>query len=141
VAEQQTLLTLWSMARSPLILGANLTQLSDATFKLLTNKDVIGVDQTATRSGQVMHDGDIIAWTADLPADLHGDAPRGSIALALFNVGESQVVVDSSFETFNIDPTTYRVKDAWTGKNLGKLKSVPNLTLEPHACILWLLKK
>jgi len=33
------------------------------------------------------------------------------------------------------------VKDAWTGKNLGKLKSVPNLTLEPHACILWLLKK
>ena len=141
VAEQQTLLTLWSMARSPLILGANLTQLSDATFKLLTNKDVIGVDQTATRSGQVMHDGDIIAWTADLPADLHGDAPRGSIALALFNVGESQVVVDSSFETFNIDPTTYRVKDAWSGKNLGKLKSVPNLTLEPHACILWLLKK
>jgi hypothetical protein len=140
-AEQQTLLTLWAMARSPLILGANLTQLSDASFKLLTNKDVIGVDQTATRSGQVMHDGDIIAWTADLPADAHGDAPRGSIALALFNVGESQVVVDSSFETFNIDPTTYRVKDAWTGKNLGKLKSVPNLTLEPHACILWLLKK
>jgi hypothetical protein len=33
------------------------------------------------------------------------------------------------------------VKDAWSGKNLGKLKSVPNLTLEPHACILWLLKK
>ncbi len=136
-AEQQTLLTLWAMARSPLILGANLTQLSDMTFKLLINKDVIGVDQTATRSGQVMHNGDIIAWTADLPPD----APDGSIALALFNVGESQVVVDSSFETFNIEDGTYRVKDAWTGKNLGKLKSVPELTLEPHACILWLLKK
>jgi len=85
----------------------------------------------------VMHNGDIIAWTADLPPD----APDGSIALALFNVGESQVVVDSSFETFNIEDGTYRVKDAWTGKNLGKLKSVPELTLEPHACILWLLKK
>jgi hypothetical protein len=140
-AEQRTLLTLWSMARSPLILGANLTRLDDATLKLLTNKDVIGVDQTATRSGQVMHDGDIIAWTADLPPDPANDAPHGSIALALFNVGESQVVVDSSFETFKIDPATYRVKDAWTGKNLGKLKSVPNLTLEPHACILWLLRK
>ena len=139
--EQQTLLTLWAMARSPLILGANLTQLSDATLKLLTNADVIRVDQTATRSGQVMHDGDIVAWTANLPADPANDSPHGSIALALFNAGESQVVVDSSFEAFNIDAATYRVKDAWTGKNLGKLKSVPNLTLEPHACILWLLKK
>jgi hypothetical protein len=135
--EQQTLLTLWSMARSPLILGANLTQLDDATLKLITNHDVLGVDQTATRSGQVMHDGDIIAWTADLPAD----SPDGPIALALFNVGEDQVVVNSSFVAFDLDDATYHVKDAWTGKNLGKLKSVPNLTIEPHASILWLLKK
>jgi alpha-galactosidase len=38
--EQQTMLTLWSMARSPLILGANLTLLDDATLKLLTNHDL-----------------------------------------------------------------------------------------------------
>jgi alpha-galactosidase len=135
--EQQTLMTLWSMARSPLILGANLTALDDATLKLITNRDVLRVDQTATRSGQVMHSGDVIAWTADLPPD----SPDGSIALALFNVGEDQVVVDTSFEAFNIDDATYHVKDAWTGKNLGKLKSIPSLTLEPHACILYLLKK
>jgi alpha-galactosidase len=135
--EQQTLLTLWSMARSPLILGANLTLIDDTTLKLITNRDVLNIDQTATRSGQVMHSGNIIAWTADLPPD----SPEGSIALALFNVGESQVVVDSSFEAFNLEPATYHVKDAWTGKSLGKQKSIPNLTLEPHACILYLLKK
>jgi alpha-galactosidase len=135
--EQQTLMTLWAMARSPLILGANLTQLDEVTEKLITNKDVIRVDQTATRSGQVMHSGNVIAWTADLPPD----SPDGSIALALFNVGDEQMVLDTSFAAFNIDDGTYRVKDAWTGKNLGKLKSIPNLTLEPHACILYLLKK
>ena len=135
--EQQTLLTLWSMARSPLILGANLTVLDDATLKLLTNRDLLRIDQTATRSGQIMHSGDIIAWTADLPPD----SPDGSIALALFNVGETQVVIDSSFEAFNIEDATYHVKDVWTGKNLGKLKSIPNLTLEPHAAILYMLKK
>jgi hypothetical protein len=135
--EQQTMLTLWSIARSPLILGANLTLLDDATLKLLTNKDVLRVDQTATHSGQVLHSGNVIAWTADLPAD----SPDGSIALALFNTGDDQVVVDSSFEAFNIADDTYHVKDAWSGKSLGKLKSVPNLTLEPHAAILWLLKK
>jgi hypothetical protein len=135
--EQQTLLTLWSMARSPLILGANLTLLDDPTLKLLTNPDVIRIDQTATRSGQVMHDGDIIVWTADLPPD----SPDGSIALALFNASDSQVVVNSSFVVYGLDDATYRVKDAWTGKNLGKLKSVSGLTLEPHAATLWLLKK
>jgi alpha-galactosidase len=136
-AEQQTLMTLWAMARSPLILGANLTVLDDATLKLITNPDMLRIDQTATRSSQVMHSGNVIAWTADLPPD----SPDGSIALALFNVGDSQMVLDTSFAAFNIDDATYHVKDAWTGKNLGKLKSLPNLTLEPHACILYLLKK
>jgi hypothetical protein len=136
-AEQQTLITLWSMARSPLILGANLTLLDDPTLKLITNRDVLRVDQTATRSRQILHSGNIIAWTADLPAN----SPDGSIALAIFNVGDSPVEVDSSFETFHLDRATYRVKDAWTGKNLGKLTSIPNLTLQPHASILCLLKK
>jgi alpha-galactosidase len=136
-AEQQTLMTLWAMARSPLILGANLTALDDATLKLIANRDVLRIDQTATRSGQVMHSGDVIAWTADLP----GDSPDGSIALALFNLGEQEVVVDSSFEAYNLEDATYRVKDAWSGKNLGKMKSIPSLTLEPHSCVLYLLKK
>ena len=135
--EQRTMLTLWAMARSPLILGANLTLLDDATLKLLTNPDLILIDQTATRSGQVMHDGDIIAWTADLSPD----SPDGSIALALFNTGESQVVLDSSFEAYNLEAATYRVKDVWTGKTLTKVKSIESLTLEPHACVLWLLKQ
>jgi hypothetical protein len=136
-AEQQTMLTLWAMARSPLILGANLTLLNDATLKLLTNPDLIRIDQTATRSGQVLHDGDMIVWTADLPSD----SPDGSIALAFFNTGESQVVLDSSFEAYNLEAATYRIKDVWTGKTLNKVKSVEGLTLEPHACVLWLLKK
>jgi alpha-galactosidase len=135
--EQQTLMTLWCMARSPLILGANLTKLDEATLKLITNPDVLRIDQTATRSGQVLHSGDIIAWTADLPPG----SPDGSVALALFNVGESQVVLDTTFEAFNIDANTYHVKDVWTGKNLGKLKSLPNLAIEPHSSVLYLLKK
>jgi hypothetical protein len=136
-AEQQTMLTLWAMARSPLVLGANLTLLDDATLKLLTNPDLIRIDQTATRSGQVLHDGGIIVWTADLPAG----SPDGSIALAFFNAGESQIVLDSSFEAYNLEAATYRIKDVWTGKTLNKVKSIENLTLESHACVLWLLKK
>jgi hypothetical protein len=136
--EQQTLITLWAMARSPLILGANLTQLDDPTYKLLTNRDVIAIDQTATRSGEALHSGNIIAWTADLPAGF----PDGyTSALALFNVGESLVTISASFEVYGLDDDTYHVQDAWAGKSLGKLKSIDNLSLEPHTSTLLLLKK
>ncbi|MDR3745325.1 MAG: glycoside hydrolase family 27 protein [Acidobacteriaceae bacterium] len=131
--EQQTMLSLWAMARSPLILGANLTQLDEPTRKLITNEDFIRIDQTSTRSGQVMHNGGMIAWTSDLA--------NGETALALFNVGESQLVIDSSFEVFGLDDAVYHVKDVWTGKTIPKAKAVQGLTLEPHSCILWLLKK
>jgi hypothetical protein len=65
--EQQTQMTLWAMVRSPLIAGANLTLLDEATLRLLTNPDMVQVDQTATASRQVMHEGDLVVWTADLP--------------------------------------------------------------------------
>ncbi len=137
-AEQQTLMTLWSMARSPLIVGANLTEMDDATLKLLTNRDVLSVDQMATHSGEVLHSGNIIAWTADLPANFPGGYSK---ALALFDVGEDVVTISTSFEAYGLEPDTYQVKDAWSGRSLGKLKSLEDISLEPHSSTLLLLKK
>jgi hypothetical protein len=65
--EQVTLLTLWSIARSPLILGADLTKLDDATLKLITNDEVIAVDQASTNNRELFrHDG-LFAWIANVP--------------------------------------------------------------------------
>jgi hypothetical protein len=151
--EQHTLLTLWSIGRSPLVLGANLTLLDDATRKLLTTPDVLRVDQTATASREALHDGATIAWTSDLPAKLpadlpaalrpakHSDADGATKALALFNTGDSPIAISNSLTAYGLDAATYKVTDAWSGKSLGKMKSVTNLTLAPHASALWLLKK
>src|SRR5208283_5037288 len=51
--EQQTEFTLWAIARSPLILGANLTRLDDFTRSLITNQDILFMNQTITYSRQV----------------------------------------------------------------------------------------
>jgi hypothetical protein len=151
--EQHTLLTLWSIARSPLILGANLTLLDDATRKLLTAPYVMRIDQTATASREALHDGSTIVWTADLPAKLlatlpaalrpakHSDADGATEALALFNTGDTPITISNSFSAYGLNGETYKVTDAWSGKPLGKMKSVNNLTLQPHASVLWLLKK
>ena len=146
-------MTLWSIGRSPLILGANLTLLDDATRKLLTAPGVLRVDQTATASREALHDGATIAWTADLPAKLpatlpsalrpakHSDADGATKALALFNTGDAPITIANNFSAYGLDPANYKVIDAWSGKPLGRMKSVTNLTLPPHASALWLLKK
>jgi alpha-galactosidase len=130
--EQQTMLTLWSMARSPLILGANLTLLDAATLKLLTNPNVIRVDQTSTASRQVGKDGDIVAWTSDL-AD-------GTEALAIFNVGDLPNAVTEGFSAYGLPAKGYLALDAWTGEALGRVRGVEGVMLAPHASILWILK-
>jgi hypothetical protein len=131
--EQQTMLTLWAMARSPLVLGANLTLLDDATLKLLTNTEVIRVDQTSTGSRQVAHDGDLIAWTSDL-AD-------GSHALALFNVGDAPLAVKKDFAVLGLTAKSFKARDVWGGKDLGTLSGVDGVSLAPHASVLWVVRK
>jgi len=65
--EQRTMLTLWCVARSPLILGADLTKLDDATLALLTNDEVVAVDQHSERNRQLFARDGFIGWIADVP--------------------------------------------------------------------------
>ena len=65
--EQFTLLTLWSIARSPLILGADLTKLDDFTLALITNDEVIAVDQNSTNNRELFRRDGFYGWVADVP--------------------------------------------------------------------------
>ena len=63
--EQRTLMSLWSIARSPLMFGGDLPSNDDFTLSLLTNDEVLAADQNATRSRQLFQRGDQVAWTSD----------------------------------------------------------------------------
>jgi alpha-galactosidase len=133
--EQRTLVTLWAIARSPLFIGANLTELDDWTAELLTNADVIRVNQMATASRMAGRDGNVIAWTADLK--------DGSHALALFNLGDAAVtVMTKSFASYGLTQRkSYRVRDVWAKKDLGLQEdAVSGYSLAPHGCALWMLR-
>lgn len=130
--EQRTMLTLWSMARSPLILGANLTLLDAWTTELLTNREVIRVDQTATASRQVMRDTSMVAWTSDLPT--------GERAVALFNIGEQAIEVAQPLTSFGLPPGPWHVRDVWRATVLADEASVRQ-QIAPHGCVLLLLRQ
>jgi hypothetical protein len=130
--EQQTLLSLWAMARSPLIVGANLALLDEATLRILTNPDILRIDQTAKASRQVLREGALVVWTADLPGDQH--------ALAAFNLGESTLALDHSFASLGLATGRYKAKNASTGERQQPSASL-STTLEPHACVVLILDK
>ncbi len=76
--EQRTLMTLWSIARSPLMHGGDMTKTDDATLALLTNDAVLAVNQHSRNNRPLFNRDRLIAWTADVP-----DSPDKY--LAVFN--------------------------------------------------------
>jgi hypothetical protein len=65
--EQIFCMSLWCIARSPLILGADMTKLNEFTLDLLTNPEVLSVNQKSTNNRQLSNNNDLIVWTADVP--------------------------------------------------------------------------
>jgi hypothetical protein len=125
--ETRTLLTLWSVARSPLVLGANLLRLDAATEALLTNREMLAVDQHSTGSRQVVASADTVIWVSHL-ADGHE-------AVSVTNLSDAPAAVKYSWSALGLKHSSYRVRDLWQQKDLG---SEPSLQVElaPHASAL-----
>ena len=138
--EQRTQLTLLAITRSPLILGANLTKLDDATRLLLTNTDVISVDQASRDNHPVTNlpQGfeNVRVWVA---TDSH-QAPHRLRYLALFNLDEHPASLESTWDKLGLDPGPHAARDLWQNQRLpasGSLK----LQLPPHAGALYALEE
>jgi hypothetical protein len=86
--EQYTLMTLFSISRSPLMFGGDLPSNDEFTLSLITNKDVLNVNQHSTNGKELFRENDLIAWTAD-------DPKIGDKFLAFFNASDQQPVVES----------------------------------------------
>ncbi|HEX5283024.1 MAG TPA: glycoside hydrolase family 27 protein [Bryocella sp.] len=135
--EQKTVMTLWAVTQSPLILGANLTQLDDATLKLLTNREVLAIDQNAVVRGHPLkgfETGDLRIWQAKAQS-AHGGVVH---VVALFNTGNAPLPVDRSAAELQLltrkeSPTN--PSNVWTGERLADRNRI-RLTIPPHGCVL-----
>jgi alpha-galactosidase len=86
--EQYTVMTLWSIARSPLMHGGDLTKTDDFTLSLLTNDEVLAVNQHSTGNRPLWDRDGLIAWAAVEPKS-------GDRYLALFNARD-RIRIDES---------------------------------------------
>ncbi|HTU34489.1 MAG TPA: glycoside hydrolase family 27 protein [Candidatus Acidoferrum sp.] len=127
--EQRTLITLWSIFRSPLIMGGNLTMLDDWTASLLTNPEVIAVDQQSRDNHAIVNANGVAVWVA------RPETGNGSY-IALFNLHDSPQKVSYSWNGLGLNGAKYNLRDLWQRKNLGPAGALA-LNLPPHGCAIY----
>jgi hypothetical protein len=130
-AEQRTLMTLWSIARSPLIMGGDLRHLDAATLALLTNPEVIAVNQHSTGNQPHFVEDGMRVWTAQ-------PATGGGWYLALFNTTDKAREVGIDFRWIGLTGQV-RVRDLWDRKDIGTARGRYTATLPPHGAGLYRL--
>ena len=130
-AEAQAQMTMWAIVAAPLILGSDPRKLSPATIRMLTNPDVIAVDQdplatqgTAVgqqRSGQI--------WVKPLVG--------GSRAVAILNRGSSTVQITTSPRAIGIARAShYQIENLWTHTSVTTTGAI-RARIAPHAAVLY----
>lgn len=128
--EQYTLITLWCIARSPLIFGGDMTRMDALTLSLLTNSEVLAVDQASTNNRELFHREGVIAWAADVP----GSADK---YLALFNTrdsrdGKTVNRISAELKALGVEGAC-QVRDLWNHKDLGVFEKEFSVELPGHA--------
>ena len=111
--ETRTLLTLWAIARSPLILGSNLLQISPELEAMLTNREWLAVDQTGAHPRQALVDGDTIVWRSEMPVT--GKNKKG-VYLAVFNTADTANTVRVAWQQVGLPGGRHQAYNIWTGK-------------------------
>jgi alpha-galactosidase len=127
--EQRTLMTLWCISRSPLMIGANLIHMDDRTLRLLTNPEVLAVDQHSSDARVAYRDANIAVWLAT-PSRGAGQY------IAVFNLGETPQSVDIPWRLLGLRAPISSMRDLWRRRDLGS-QSLLRIALAPHASQLY----
>jgi alpha-galactosidase len=130
--EQRTLMTLWCIFGSPLMMGGNLPKSDDWTKSLLTNPEVLFVDQHAVESHPVIADDNVTAWLARSPQ-------KGQFFLAVFNRSDKNQTVRHEWKNLGLAEDQYKVRDLWKQQDLGASQLLV-VELAPHSCVLYRLQ-
>jgi alpha-galactosidase len=127
--EEYTHMTIWCLDSAPLLLGNDLTDMDAFTLNILENDEVLAVDQDSLgKQGRCVARGDgFLVYKKELE--------DGSIAVGLFNTGESAATVTANWSDLKIHGKR-QVRDLWRQKDLGKFKNDFAMTVAPHSAEL-----
>jgi alpha-galactosidase len=135
--ENRTHMGIWAMLAAPLLAGNNLSQLTPEIAAILTNREVLAIDQDplGNQAERVFTEGPIEIWSRPL-AD-------GDRALAIFNFGEDESFlrgIQLHLKEAGVE-SGWRARDLWAAKDLGTVDDSYKFTLRRHASLLLRLSR
>ena len=138
--EQKTMMTLWSIFGSPMMLGSEMTKLDEKTLALLTNREVLHLLSPDCKARQVVLDDDHSVWISK-------DQKTGAFYLALFNLKDEacnvSVRLSKALETLNLpvpedlDTSKVLLSDLWNDTCKTIENGEANAVLAAHDCVVW----
>ena len=130
--EQYTHVTLWSLLAAPLVFSGDMTRLDEFTLSLLTNDEVLDVNQDPLgRQGRrVAKDGDLEVWAKDLE--------DGSQAIGLFNRGEIEQPITARWVDLGVQGKQ-TVRDLWRQRDVGAFGGQYQASVPRHGAAMFRL--
>jgi alpha-galactosidase len=129
--EQYTLMTLWSIARSPLMFGGDMRKMDRFTLSLLTNDEVIAVNQSSLYNRALFDENGLVAWGANA-------AGSTDKYVALFNTRETVATVSVPLQFLGV-VGPMRARNLWTHSNSDVQGLSLSASLPPHGAALFRL--
>ena len=131
--EQKTMMTLWCIFRSPLMIGSELTKLDTFTSKLLTNNGILDMHKNARHSHQV--------WRKEIGGTEHilwaASCSEGGEYLAIFNAGEKDSDIILDLEDIEIYKNV-NAQELWSGEKLTGAVQI-NTQIKAHGAKAYLI--
>ncbi|RZL47283.1 MAG: glycoside hydrolase family 27 protein [Pedobacter sp.] len=131
--EQYSLMTFFTIFRSPLMFGGDLPSNDAFTLSLLNNKDILKMHKESTNVRQLFMENGQVAVTSR-------NSKTGEIYLALFNIGDKQTVnIKVNLKELGIN-NKYKIKDLWFGVTTKGTTTAFSQSLAPHASKVYSFK-
>ncbi|MFC4386340.1 glycoside hydrolase family 27 protein [Gracilibacillus marinus] len=122
--EQVTMMTLWSIFKSPLMFGGELRDNDEWTLSLVTNEEVLEAHRDGYGARQVKREDDTVVWASC--GDEH------TLYIALFNLTDETKTVGVTFDQLEMEENKVEVRDLWAKKSLGKLSDKIEVEVSSH---------
>ena len=128
-SEQYTHISLWALLSAPMLIGCDLTRLDDFTLNLLCNDEVLDIDQDplGKQAAPVDKTETYQVWKKQME--------DGSLAIGLFNTGNTESVVGIDFSKLGISGK-HAIRDCWRQKDLGEFENHFEGKVPSHGVLL-----
>ncbi|XVF24772.1 hypothetical protein REPUB_Repub13aG0156300 [Reevesia pubescens] len=132
--EYRSHFSIWSLAKAPLLIGCDIRSMDNVTFELLSNKEVIAVnqDKLGVQGKKVKKDGDVEVWA--------GPLTDNRVAVVLWNRGSSSTKITAYWSDIGLKPSTIcHARDLWAHSTELSVQDQLSAQVDSHACKMYII--